>query len=725
MLFPIDGSNDAFAAYGRGAKGDTGEVSDAELAAEVAALKGGASAGYDTLGEIETKLGLKANLAGPQTHTGDHHFVTQANGNNSTKAATNEFVQQELTNTLLDYLPLAGGTMTGPFTLADDPVSPLQAVTKQYVDNLLAGLNPKHSVRAATTANITLSGAQVIDGVSLVPDVDSALVKNQSTPSQNGLYDVKSGAWTRRADADVWAELPAAFVFVEEGTTNADTGWTCTSNAGGTLGSTAVTWVQFSSAGVPVAGNGLTKTGNTFSIDTAITVDKTTAQTLTNKTLTAQAISSPTGIVKGDVGLGNVDNTSDATKNAAAVTLTNKTLTSPVINTPTGIVKGDVGLGSVDNTSDATKNAASVALTNKDLTSATNTFPTMAAAARNPVVNPAMDVSQELGTTGATLVNNTAKYILDCWEAMYNHGAATAIVTSAQLASGSFPSPIAGFQFGHQIKATTAITSPASGDFAKHRTKIEGYRVAHWGWGASGASAIVVAFALYSTGSGVAFVKLSNSDQSRCYYHEITVAAGVNFFAFNVPGETSGTWQATTATGLTAEVFVSGKETTPASSLDAWGATNKVQTTNSTNLLGTNNNLTILTGVYIDVGTLLPVAADLPRLMRPKAEEEHQRCKRYWRWLTNGVGQAKSSTSAYIGVSHDSPPMRTTPNYALVTGTGALTELGVSGRTLSAIADDAKSPTGGTLSLTSSSLTTGNQVALVPSVNGISAEARL
>lgn len=96
-------------------------------------------------------------------------------------------------------------------------------------------------------------------------------------------------------------------------------------------------------------------------------VGTTDTQTLTNKTLTSPVINSPTGITKGDVGLGNVDNTSDATKNAASVTLTNKTLTSPVINSPTGIVKGDVGLGNVDNTSDATKNAASVTLTNKTI----------------------------------------------------------------------------------------------------------------------------------------------------------------------------------------------------------------------------------------------------------------------------------------------------------------------------------------------------------------------
>lgn len=90
-------------------------------------------------------------------------------------------------------------------------------------------------------------------------------------------------------------------------------------------------------------------------------------QTLTNKTLTSPVITGPTGITKSDVGLGNVDNTSDATKNSATATLTNKTFTSPVINSPTGIVKGDVGLGNVDNTSDATKNAASATLTNKIL----------------------------------------------------------------------------------------------------------------------------------------------------------------------------------------------------------------------------------------------------------------------------------------------------------------------------------------------------------------------
>ena len=113
-------------------------------------------------------------------------------------------------------------------------------------------------------------------------------------------------------------------------------------------------------------------------------VGRATTDTLTNKTLTAPSITSPTGITKSDVDLSNVDNTSDATKNAATATLTNKTLTAPVINSPTGITKSDVGLSNVDNTSDATKNAATATLTNKTMDYNSNTFQNFPSAA--PIV---------------------------------------------------------------------------------------------------------------------------------------------------------------------------------------------------------------------------------------------------------------------------------------------------------------------------------------------------
>jgi len=162
-----------------------------------------------------------------------------------------------------------GGLTT--VTVTQDPVSALQLATKQYVDAVAQGLDPKASCVAATTANITLSGAQTIDGVSLTAG-DRCLVKNQTAQADNGIYVVATGSWTRATDMDTWAEVPGAFTFIEQGTVYADTGWVCTSNAGGTIGVTAITWVQFSGAGTYSAGTGLTLTGTTFSItNTAVT----------------------------------------------------------------------------------------------------------------------------------------------------------------------------------------------------------------------------------------------------------------------------------------------------------------------------------------------------------------------------------------------------------------------------------------------------------------------
>lgn len=146
-----------------------------------------------------------------------------------------------------------------------DPTSAQDAATKAYVDNVAQGLDAKPSVKAATTANITLSGTQTIDGIALVA-TDRVLVKNQSSASANGIYVVAAGAWSRATDMDAWAEVPNAYVFVEQGSTQADTGWVCTSDSGGTLNTTAINWTQFSSAGSYTAGDGLTLSGSTFNV---------------------------------------------------------------------------------------------------------------------------------------------------------------------------------------------------------------------------------------------------------------------------------------------------------------------------------------------------------------------------------------------------------------------------------------------------------------------------
>src|SRR5262249_54143233 len=93
---------------------------------------------------------------------------------------------------------------------------------------------------------------------------DRVLVKDQTDPTQNGIYVAAAGTWTRATDMAAWTDVPAAYCFVEEGTANADTGWECSSDQGGTLGTTPITWIQFSSAGQATAGNGISKTGNVF-----------------------------------------------------------------------------------------------------------------------------------------------------------------------------------------------------------------------------------------------------------------------------------------------------------------------------------------------------------------------------------------------------------------------------------------------------------------------------
>lgn len=153
-------------------------------------------------------------------------------------------------------------------TSVADPTQAQDAATKAYVDAVKTGLDIKDSVRVATTANITLSNTQTVDGVALSVG-DRVLVKDQSTGSQNGIYVVASGAWTRAGDFDntPGTEITSgAFAFVEEGTVNSDSGWVLTTDGTITLGTTSLTFVQFSGAGQIVAGAGLTKTGNTIDV---------------------------------------------------------------------------------------------------------------------------------------------------------------------------------------------------------------------------------------------------------------------------------------------------------------------------------------------------------------------------------------------------------------------------------------------------------------------------
>lgn len=153
------------------------------------------------------------------------------------------------------------------------PTDAAHIATKGYVDAARQGLDVKQSVRAATTAAVNLSSeleaGDVIDTTVTLVAGDRVLVKNQGTASENGIYVVQSsGAAVRATDANGTADTGTVsggtFTFVEEGTVNADSGWVVSTNGAINVGTDAMAWVQFSGAGSIVAGDGLTKSGNTI-----------------------------------------------------------------------------------------------------------------------------------------------------------------------------------------------------------------------------------------------------------------------------------------------------------------------------------------------------------------------------------------------------------------------------------------------------------------------------
>ena len=239
------------------------------------------------------------------------------------------------------------------------PTASADAATKAYVDNTTAGLSFHAATHSATTANLdatysngtggvgatltaNANGALVVD--SITQNVgERVLVKNQTAGLENGIYEVTatgdvSNPWvlTRATDADNSPSGEVAygdFTFVQQGTVNAGFGYIVNTTGTITIGTTAISYVQFNAGQVVVAGNGLTEaTPGTLSINTGVTVDLNTAQTLTNKTIT--------GTFTGNL-TGNAD------------TATNGVVTTGSYSDPawiTSLAASKVGLGNVENT---------------------------------------------------------------------------------------------------------------------------------------------------------------------------------------------------------------------------------------------------------------------------------------------------------------------------------------------------------------------------------------
>lgn len=206
-----------------------------------------------------TKTGLIKETSGvPSVATAGTDYTTPS----SSESFTNKTINANGTGnsiTNLETADFASNVVDTDTTLAANSNTrlPSQQAVKTYVDNSLQGLSWKQAVRAATTANGTLATAfengDTLDGVTLATG-DRILLKNQTDPTENGIYVVAaSGAPARASDANTGVELRGATVYIEEGTVNADTVYNQTTNGTITIGSSNIVWALVNGGAVPTA----------------------------------------------------------------------------------------------------------------------------------------------------------------------------------------------------------------------------------------------------------------------------------------------------------------------------------------------------------------------------------------------------------------------------------------------------------------------------------------
>jgi len=395
-----------------------------------------------------------------------------------------------ITNSTVDSTVIGGTTpAAGTFTslttttgtISTTPVNGLDITNKSYVDNFVQGLNAKAAVIAATTANITLSGLQTIDGYTTLAG-DRILVKNQSLSQNNGIYIASASAWTRSPDMDTWAEVPSAYMFVMQGTTQADTSWLCTSDPGGTLGVTSITFVQFGSAGSYTAGTGLTLAGSQFSITntgvsastygsaSAVPVIAVNAQgQITSATNTSIAIANTQVSGLGTMSTqnansvaitgGSINGTTIGASAASTISGTTITATTQFSGAGTGLTGTASGLSIGGNAATATSATSAGSVTNS------LTFNNGGAgAASGSTFNGASALTVSYNTIGAPSTTGTGAS--GTWGISVTGNAGT--VTNGVYTTGSYSNPswitsISGSIVSGAVASATTATNVAGG----------------------------------------------------------------------------------------------------------------------------------------------------------------------------------------------------------------------------------------------------------------------
>lgn len=237
--------------------------------------------------------------------------------------------------------------------------------------------------------------------------------------------------------------------------------------------------------------------------------------------------------------------------------------------------------------------------------------------------NGSMDVSQENGTTQITLATGVAKYIVDQYQGYYTHAANTAVIKCQQVTPPGSPAFGGAFQNCFQMTATTALSSPATGDFAALKTYIEGNRWARLSYGSSKAKPVTIGFWVYATIPGIMTFTLANSTANRSYPVNINIYSATTweFKTVTIPGDVTGSWETGTGAGVLIYItFCAGS--TYYGNNAAWNGTAlTIGTATTTNFFATNNNTVCLTGLGVFPGTEAPNAERSPFIMRPFDQE--------------------------------------------------------------------------------------------------------
>jgi hypothetical protein len=181
-----------------------------------------------------------------------------------------QIAKEQVKNNAIDSTKLDGSSnysFSGQVRYTGSDTSTQALATRGYVDAVAAGLDPKASCKVATTANITLSGTQTIDGISVSAD-DRVLVKNQSTASENGIYICAAGSWSRSSDMATGSDAAGNSMWIEQGTVNGDLGYVCVSDKGSAVvGTNSLTFSIYSGQSNTEAGAALSKTGNRLDVE--------------------------------------------------------------------------------------------------------------------------------------------------------------------------------------------------------------------------------------------------------------------------------------------------------------------------------------------------------------------------------------------------------------------------------------------------------------------------